>query len=536
MSRMQSTRSTRAANGGISRRDVLRSAAAGGAALGTYGAGLPLFNIARAQDNKITYALFGEPPGLNGFVYTEIHGNVVTTNIFDKMARINHATRQIEPEMVEWKNEDPLTWVLKVREGIQWHKGYGELTGEDILYCFNHVQEASTFQKGVSHFPVDHAKLRSKYVVEVKLKMPFSPFPMVTLEYGGSVMCKAAHQEMGDQEFARNPIGTGPFELESWVSGSHLVLKKNPNHWRSGRPYVDEVLYRVIEDPSVRLSSLLTGEIDIMPRPDPKDTPRFREGSEPGIAYQSVPGWNWDYMDFTFPPYIAADFPTANVDVRRAISHAIDRQTIIDEIYAGEAIVTDNPVPPGYLGHRPSPIVYPARGDLAKARELMAKAGATGFDLEVITSDKEWLRRECELVAAMLSEIGINMKIRGMDVGTYSTAWVKKQFQADLEDITIVSPGRRFHPVVVPSQGRHRGARMGEPGGQRLAGRRAGRARSGEADHPLSQHRRCGPRRLPVHLLQPREPGVPAQGLGEGLPGRPAGTRRTPVGRPLGMS
>ena len=440
MSTMQSTRSTRAAGAGISRRDVLRSAAAGSAALGAFGAGLPLFNIVRAQGNRITYALFGEPPGLNGFVYTEIHGNVVATNIFDKMARINHATRQIEPEMVEWKNEDPLTWVLKVREGVQWHKGYGELTGEDILYCFNHVQEASTFQKGVSHFPVDHAKLRSKYVVEVKLKMPFSPFPMVTLEYGGSVMCKAAHQEMGDQEFARNPIGTGPFELDSWVSGSHLILKKNANHWRSGRPYMDEILYRVIEDPSVRLSSLLTGEIDIMPRPDPKDTPRFREGSEPGIAYQSVPGWNWDYMDFTFPPYIAADFPTANVDVRRAISYAIDRQTIIDEIYAGEAIVTDNPVPPGYLSHRPSPIVYPARGDLAKAKELMARAGATGFDLEVITSDKEWLRRECELVAAMLSEIGINMKIRGMDVGTYSTAWVKKQFQADLEDITIVSP------------------------------------------------------------------------------------------------
>lgn len=133
MSRMQSTRSTRAASGGISRRDVLRNTAAGGAALGAYGAGLPLFNIVRAQDNKITYALFGEPPGLNGFVYTEIHGNVVTTNIFDKMARIDHATRRIEPEMVEWKNEDPLTWVLKVREGIQWHKGYGELTGEDIL-------------------------------------------------------------------------------------------------------------------------------------------------------------------------------------------------------------------------------------------------------------------------------------------------------------------------------------------------------------------------------------------------------------------
>ena len=431
------SKSTRTAGKGITRRKVLRSAGAGGVALG---AGLPLFNVARAQENKITYALFGEPAGLNEFVYTEIHGAVVTTNIFDKMARINHDTRIVEPEIVEFKNEDPLTWVLKVREGVKFHKGYGELSDEDILYMFNHVQEANTFQKGVTHFPVVGAKRRSKNVVEVKLNTPFSPFPMVTLGYGGSVMCKAAHQEMGDQEYARNPIGTGAFEFDSWVSGSHVILKKNQNYWREGQPYVDEVLYRVIVDPSVRLSSLLTGEIDIMPRPDPKDIARFRDGKEPGIAFQSVPGWNWDYMDFTFPPYIAADFPTTNVDVRRAISYAIDRQTIVDEIYAGEALVTDNPVPPGYLSHRPSPIVYPARGDIAKAKELMAKAGVSGFDLEVITSDKEWLRRECELVAAMLSEIGINVKIRGMDVGTYSAAWVNKEFQADLEDITIVSP------------------------------------------------------------------------------------------------
>jgi peptide/nickel transport system substrate-binding protein len=433
----QMSKKTRTKSKGITRRTVLRSAAAGGVALS---AGLPIFNIARAQDNKITYGMFGEPSGLNEFMYTEIHGSVVTTNIYDKMAQINYATHQSEPEIVEFKNEDPLTWVLKVREGVKFHKGYGDLTDEDILYCFNHVQEASTFQKGITHFPVVGAKRRSKNVVEVKLSIPFSAFPMVTMGYGGSVMCKAAHMEMGDQEYARNPIGTGPFEFDSWVSGSHMILKKNQNYWREGEPYVDEIVYRTIVDPSVRLSSLLTGEIDIMPRPDPKDIARFRDGSEPGIAYQSVPGWNWDYMDFTLAPHSPADFPTNNVDVRRAISYAIDRQTIVDEIYAGEALVTDNPVPPGYLGHRPSPIVYPARGDIAKAKELMAKAGVSGFDLEVITSDKEWLRRECELVSAMLSEIGINVKIKGMDAGTYGTAWFTKQFQADLEDITIVSP------------------------------------------------------------------------------------------------
>lgn len=321
-----------------------------------------------------------------------------------------------------------------------WHNGYGELTAEDIAYCFNYIQEANTVMKGTSHFMVNSAKVISKYVVEVKLNIPFSPFPMVTMEYGGNVMCMNAHKEMGDQEYARNPVGSGPFIFEEWVSGSHLSLKRNPDYWRPGEPKLEEILYRVIPDPSVRLSSLLTGEIDIMPRPDPKDIARFREGQEPGIQYQSSPGWNWDYMDFTFPPYIDEAAPTVKADVRRAISYAIDRQVIVDEIYAGEALVTDNPVPPGYLSHRPSPVLYPANADIAKAKELMERAGVGSFDLEVITSDKEWLRRECELVAAMLSEIGINMTIKSSDIGTYSTAWVEHKFQADLEDITIVSP------------------------------------------------------------------------------------------------
>jgi peptide/nickel transport system substrate-binding protein len=416
----------------------MKGVGAGGLAVA--GSSLPIFNIAHAETKNLTYALFGEPAGLNEFLYTEIHGGVVTTNIYNKMSRMNYDTLQVEPELTEWKMIDPLTWQLKVREGVKWHKGYGELTAEDIEYCFNYIQESNATPKGTAHFMVDSAKMLSKYVVEIKLKTPFSPFPMVTLEYGGNTMCKAAHKEMGDQTYARNPIGTGPFVFEEWVSGSHIKLKKNTEYWRPDQPHVDEVLYRVIEDPGVRLSSLLTGEIDIMPRPDPKDIARFREGKEPGIKYQSVAGWNWDYMDFTFPPHIDAAFPTVKADVRRAISYAINRKAIVDEIYAGEALVTDNALPPGYIGHRDSPVLYPAEGDIAKAKELMAKAGVGPFDLEVITSDKEWLRRENELVAAMLSEIGINMTIKSSDIGTYSTAWVENKFQADLEDITIVSP------------------------------------------------------------------------------------------------
>jgi len=279
-----------------------------------------------------------------------------------------------------------------------------------------------------------------KYTVEVKLRRPFAPFPTVTMEYGGQIMCKRAHEEMGPERYGRNPIGTGPFEFVSWRPGSEIILRKNARYWKQGLPHLEEIAYRFIPDASVRLAALKRGEIDFMMSPDAKDVPALREGRDPSIVYTSVPGWNWDYISFTFPPHVAADFPTQKREVRQAIAYAMDRETIVREIYYGEATATDSPIPRGFRGYRKGPIRYPYRANLAKARELMRQAGVSGFEVEVITSDKEWLRRETELAAGMLGEIGIRVRVNSMDIGTYNTRWLGHRYVMNLEDISIVSP------------------------------------------------------------------------------------------------
>ena len=92
------------------------------------------------------------------------------------------------------------------------------------------------------------------------------------------------------------------------------------------------------------------------------------------------------------------------------------------------------------MGHRKPMLKYPKNGDLKKAKELMAQAGVKGYEVEVITSDKDWLRKELELVAAMVSQIGITYKIRNMDMGGYNNLWLNQRFDQVLEDITLVAP------------------------------------------------------------------------------------------------
>ncbi|MBI2867862.1 MAG: twin-arginine translocation signal domain-containing protein [Chloroflexi bacterium] len=427
---------------GVSRRKFLKLSAAAGA-MGVLSAPTARLAAAPAKGGgkkSLIYGAFGGDPGnLSPVIRFDINAGIIMYNIFDNLVMLNYKTRKIEPLVAEsWKNIDPLTWQIKLREGVKWHKGYGEVTAEDLVYTWTYHVESKSWQINTALFAVDSVKAVSKYVAEVKLKQPFGAFPGVVMGYGGLLVSKNAHQEMGAEKHSRNPIGNGAFVFDSIIGGREVVLKKNKDYWKKGLPYLEEIVFRPIPDSHVRLQSLEKGELDFITHPDAKDVPEARKN--PNLVYLSTPGWNWDYQAFTFPPHQKPDFPNQNKLVRQAISYAVDREAIKKEIYFGEATVTDSPIPEGFLGYRPVPIRYPKNGDLNKAKELMAQAGVKGYEVEVITSDKDWLRRELELVAAMVSQIGITYKIRHHDMGSYNNLWLNNKYQQLLEDITIVSP------------------------------------------------------------------------------------------------
>jgi peptide/nickel transport system substrate-binding protein len=177
-------------------------------------------------------------------------------------------------------------------------------------------------------------------------------------------------------------------------------------------------------------------ELDFITHPDPKDAAEAR--SNKNFTFQSTPGWNWDYQQFNLRT--RPDLPFHNKLVRQAISYAIDREAIVNEIYSGEATITDNQIPVGFLGHRQSLLRYPKNGDLKKAKELIARAGIRGYEVEVITGDKDSLRKELELLAAMVSEIGITYKIRNMDIGGYNNFRFNRRYEQLVNHTNIVAP------------------------------------------------------------------------------------------------
>ena len=199
----------------------------------------------------------GEFGNLSPVIRFDIQGGLILYNLFDNLVRTDFTKRTIEPSLaVEWSNPDPLTWRIKLREGVKWQKGYGEMTAEDLAYTWNFHLESKSFQVGTALFPVESVKTDGKYVVEVKTKLPFGAFPGVTMGYGGTVISMKAHKEMGNQAYSATPIGNGPFQIES-KRGTEITLVKNPDYWQPGLPKLDKVVYRAIPDSTTRLQALL---------------------------------------------------------------------------------------------------------------------------------------------------------------------------------------------------------------------------------------------------------------------------------------
>jgi peptide/nickel transport system substrate-binding protein len=359
--------------------------------------------------------------------------------IYDSLFDIDYETMQIVPVLVEeWEQVDDVTWAFKLKEGIQFHKGYGEMTAEDYAFWVNKI----VTEKAPPYFimgsgMVKEAVVTDKYSFEIHLSAPWAAYPLTSLvSYGGIVLSSKAYQEMGQEQFAMNPIGTGPFELDSWTPGGELVLKKNENYHVAGLPKLEELIFQGVEDAVVRLEKIRTGELDWTYGVDKKDIPELE--NDPNLQILHAPGWNWDYMTFNLS---LPDRPWLDARVRKAISYAIDRTAIVVSVYYGQATAEDDSLPPGYLGSDPDQQFYPNTADLDQARQLMADAGyADGFTMPCMTSEKENLRRSLQVQAEQLRQINIEVEIEQTDAATYRTRWQNFDFETISEDAGMASP------------------------------------------------------------------------------------------------
>ena len=354
--------------------------------------------------------------------------------MFNALVRFKPADinpERIEPDLAErWeRSKDGLVWTFYLRKGVKFHKGYGELTSEDVKFS---IEKAAN--KATSGFAADYAALSKvealdKYTVRLTFKNPIPSVLGILANYhGGYIVSKKAVEEKGDK-FKFDPIGTGPFMLKDYVPKEKVVEVRHPDFFR-GKPKLDQVEFWFMPDASSREMAFRKGEIDIVEGEREQSwVKKMRD--IPGTAIEIFGPGERLVLDMNMTKK-----PLDDIRVRRAIFHAINIKELMAFLGPDVTQQLVSVVPMDYLGGTDKVPTYEFSSE--KAKKLLAEAGyPKGLELSMVITEMSDYRRPMEQVQEQLRRVGINLK---MDVITH-TAY-HEQIRKDVNPLVLYVAAR----------------------------------------------------------------------------------------------
>jgi peptide/nickel transport system substrate-binding protein len=352
---------------------------------------------------------------------------MVQLNIFDKLV-YEDSTGAVHPRLAtSWKFLDDLTLEMKLRDDVYFHDG-GKFTAEDVLFTFQRGKANSISASTFAPFDTDKTVIVDPYTIRIKLKTPFAAIFNTLTTGRGSIVSKAAVEKMGADAFARNPVGTGPYKLASWKTGTEIQLVRNENYWGE-KAVTKNVIYKIIPEAANRIIELETGGVDAVFDVAANDVKRVRSMK----GYHILMGESSRYMTLTFS---MKDQLLSNKDIRYALSLAIDKKALVDAVYEGTATVANGMYPSTVFAFKDKGVMpY----DQAKAKELLAKAGyPNGFTMNFLLENREADIRLAEIIQNMWAAVGVKVKMFQMNSSTYTAQGNK--FQAGMRAGNVNEP------------------------------------------------------------------------------------------------
>ncbi len=333
---------------------------------------------------------------------------------------------KIEPDLAErWeRSKDGLVWTFYLRKGVKFHKGYGELTAEDVKFSLEKAANKTTSGFAGDYEALSKAEAVDKYTVRILFKSPIpSVLGILTNYHGGYIVSKKAVMEKGDK-FKFDPIGTGPFMLKDYIPKEKVVEVKHPDFFR-GKPKLDRVELWFMPDASSREMAFRKGEIDLVEGEREQAWVNKMRGI-PGTAIEIFGPGETLALHFNMTKK-----PMDDIRVRRAICHAINREELMKFLGPDVTEKLVSAIPVNYLGGTDKVPVYEFSPE--KAKKLMAEAGyPKGLDLSMVITEMSDYRRPMEQIQEQLRRIGINLK---MDVITHTA--FHQQIRKDLNPLVL---------------------------------------------------------------------------------------------------
>ncbi len=387
--------------------------------------------LSSAMAQTLVYCSEGSPEGFDPALYTS--GTTFDASshpVYNQLFEFVTGTTETQPGLATSydASEDGLVYVFHLRPGVKFHSNdlftpTRDFNAEDVVHTFMRQIETEGsweyFQGMGMPDLIKSIEAVDDLTVKFTLTRPEAPFiANLAMDFASiqskeyfDAMAAAGTPEMINQA----PIGTGPFRFVAYQKDAVIRYEKNADYWAEGLPKVDNLVFAITPDASVRYQKLQAGECHIMPYPNPADVQAMKDDA--GITVLEQEGLNVGYL-----AYNTQQAPFDNPKVRKALNMAIDKQAIIDVVFQGSGQIAKNPIPPTMWSYN-NDVVDDAY-DPEAAKAMLEAEGVS------IPSMKIWAmpvqrpynpnaRRMAELMQSDLAKLGIDVEIVTYDWGEY---------------------------------------------------------------------------------------------------------------------
>ena len=386
---------------------------AGGASLGAH---LLRPDLAMAADRTLLIALPNNPTTMDPIQNSNHDGMAIGNAVFENLLEVD-LDGNVVPSLARALptiSDDQLMMSFDLRDDVQFQNG-AKFTAEDVKYSYEYMLDPKN--RSIRRYifdRIDRIDVESPTRVVFHFKAAFRPFLQYQTKFMG-IFPKGSREQHGDAYFANTPIGvgTGPGIFVDWTPNDQMEIKRNPTYWRKGVPSWDRVVAKIVPEESVRVAYLGTGQAHIISAPPPHQLAELAKTPDITVGRKTALGGLWFMQTNTLRK------PFDDVNFRKAVSCAIDRKKLAEDVFYGT--ISPSAIPaareaPWFNAAAEATLSY----DLDRAKAYLAKskypAGA-GFSLQVPNPPYLIDTRDAAVVIqSMLAAIGIKMTIRSQEM------------------------------------------------------------------------------------------------------------------------